>query len=169
MFLLNYCHETESLGGVSLSQPSTQGTQLSNINIASISSLPPNINLQGLTGLQGVSLGLQHMQVNRFKKKRFCLEKQCLKIVSMCLLCLFFNQSQILDLSVFLVPNIVFLVPFYLFHWHIFFFCFTIFHRLGLWILLASQFEVITVFDTCDKASFRTCTERFKSNKILEK
>lgn len=70
MFLLNYCHQTESLGGVSLSQPSTQGTQLSNINIASISSLPPNINLQGLTGLQGVSLGLQHMQVNRFKKKK---------------------------------------------------------------------------------------------------
>ncbi|XP_025086918.1 transcription factor SPT20 homolog [Pomacea canaliculata] len=56
--------QQESLGGVSLSQPSTQGTQLSNINIASISSLPPNINLQGLTGLQGVSLGLQHMQVS---------------------------------------------------------------------------------------------------------
>nr|KAG5687575.1 hypothetical protein BaRGS_009972 [Batillaria attramentaria] len=56
----------EPVGSVAASQGGTQGAQLSNINIASIGSLPQSLNIQGL-GISGVSLanlGLQHMQVS---------------------------------------------------------------------------------------------------------
>ena len=60
---------------------SGQGTQLSNISIASLGSLPPGINLQSLAGLSGVSLanlGLQHMQVSQVCLSVCLLNDHCL-------------------------------------------------------------------------------------------
>lgn len=55
----------DSGSAVAISQASNQGAQISNINIANLTSLPSNLSLQSL-GLSGVSLsnlGLQQMQV----------------------------------------------------------------------------------------------------------
>ncbi|XP_076467933.1 uncharacterized protein LOC143298825 isoform X2 [Babylonia areolata] len=56
----------EAVGGSGTTGSGGQGTALSNINIANLSSLPPNINLQslGLSSVNLSNLGLQHMQVS---------------------------------------------------------------------------------------------------------
>ncbi|KAL5012869.1 hypothetical protein ScPMuIL_011420 [Solemya velum] len=55
-----------ALAGEGTPSATTLGQQpgLTNINIANITSLPQNINIQNLAGLQGMNIGLQNMQVS---------------------------------------------------------------------------------------------------------
>ncbi|XP_070196914.1 transcription factor SPT20 homolog isoform X2 [Littorina saxatilis] len=63
----NISFVSQDPSGSGVNQGATQGAQLSNINLASLSGLPQGLNLQSIAGLSGVSLanlGLQHMQVS---------------------------------------------------------------------------------------------------------